>query len=138
VRRPDNEPGAFAWLVAVVSMALPWAGFGLAVIGGLELHYGNRGGHWWLGAGAALLITDVLIDYVWAPRQFSESDEPDLNSRAAQLVGRILTVAEAIEGGRGKVHAGDTLWLAEGPDAPVGASVRVIAAKATVLVVERA
>ena len=119
-------------------MILPWAGIGLGVIGGLELHQGNRWGYWWLGAGAALLITDVLIDYVWAPRQFSESDEPDLNSGAAQLVGRVLVVAEPIEGGRGKVHAGDTLWLAEGPDAPSGASVRVIAAKATVLVVERA
>ena len=36
-----------------------------------------------------------------------------------------------------KVHAGDTLWLAEGPDTPAGAPVRVVAANASVLVVER-
>jgi membrane protein implicated in regulation of membrane protease activity len=54
-----------------------------------------------------------------------------------QLVGRIVLVSEAIEGGRGKVRVGDTLWPAEGPDTPVGTEVRVIAAKATVLVVER-
>lgn len=138
MRRPNTEPGAFAWLVAVVSMALPWAGIGLGVIGGLELKQGNHSGYWLLGAGAAMLIADVLIDYVWAPRQFSQSDEPDLGSRAGQLVGRVLMVAEPIEGGRGKVHAGDTLWLAEGPDAPAGSAVRVIAANATVLVVERA
>jgi membrane protein implicated in regulation of membrane protease activity len=47
-------------------------------------------------------------------------------------------VEDAIQNGRGKVRVGDTVWLAEGPDAPSGASVRVIAAKATVLVVERA
>lgn len=138
MQRPDSAPGDFAWLLAVVSMGLPWAGAGLGIIGGLELYQGNREGYWWLAGAVALLIADVLIDYVWAPRLFSESDEPDLNSRAAQLVGRVLTVAEPIEGGRGKVHAGDTLWLAEGPDAPAGAPVRVIAAKATVLVVERA
>jgi inner membrane protein len=74
---------------------------------------------------------------VWAHPTFTKSDQPDLNRRAAQLVGRVLLVAEAIEAGRGKVRAGDTLWPAEGPDAPVGAEVRVIAAKATVLVVER-
>jgi len=118
-------------------MALPWAGIGLGIVGGLELRHGNGQGYVWLGAGAAMLILDVLIDYVWAPRNFSQSDEPDLNSRAAQLIGRVLTVAEPIEGGRGKVHAGDTLWLAEGPDAPAGANVRVIATRATVLVVER-
>ena len=53
-------------------------------------------------------------------------------------MGRVVIVAEAIEGGRGRVRVGDTLWPAEGPDAPPGAEVRVTAAKGTVLVVERA
>jgi inner membrane protein len=119
-------------------MALPWAGIGLGVVGGLELYQGNRQGYWWLTAGGALVVLDVLIDFVWAKQAFSESDQPDLNSRAAEFVGRVLVVAEAIEGGRGKVHAGDTLWLAEGPDTPAGATVKVIAVRATVLVVERA
>ena len=83
------------------------------------------------------LIADVAIDFVWAHPTISKSDQPDLNRRAAQLVGRVLVVAEAIEGGRGKVRVGDTLWPAEGPDTPAGAEVRVAAAKATVLVVER-
>jgi inner membrane protein len=91
-----------------------------------------------LGAGVALVITDVLIDLVWAHPTISKSDQPDLNRPAAQLVGRVLVVAEAIDGGRGKVRVSDTLWPAEGPDAPAGAEVRVVAAKATVLVVERA
>jgi inner membrane protein len=135
-RRPNGEPGELVWLLAVVSMVLPWAGIGLGVIGGVELSQGNRHGYWWLGAGAALVILDVLIDFVWAKHVFATSDEPSLNSRGAELVGRTLLVAQAIEGGRGKVHAGDTLWLAEGPDAPTGASVRVVAARASVLVVE--
>ena len=137
-RRPDGEPGELVWLLAVVSMALPWAGIGLGIIGGVELGRGNRVGYLWLAAGAALLILDVLIDFVWAKHAFSTSDEPSLNARGGELVGRVLTVAEAIEGGRGKVHAGDTLWLAEGPDTPAGAAVRVVAANANVLVVERA
>jgi membrane protein implicated in regulation of membrane protease activity len=36
------------------------------------------------------------------------------------------------------VRVGDTLWPVEGPDTPVGAEVKVTAAKGTVLVVERA
>jgi membrane protein implicated in regulation of membrane protease activity len=138
VQRPDGDPGAVAWLVALVSVVLPWIGIALALVGGFKLSRGETGGGWWLSAGAVLLILDVAIDFVWAHPAISKSDEPDLNRPAAQLVGRVLVVAEAIEAGRGKVRVGDTLWPAEGPDVPAGADVRVIAAKATVLVVERA
>jgi len=118
-------------------MVLPWAGIGLGLLGGWQLSRGDPSGWLLLGIGAALLVADVLIDFVWAHPTVSRSDQPDLNRRAAQLVGRVLIVAEAIEGGRGKVRVGDTLWPVEGPDAPAGAEVRVTAAKATVLLVER-
>ena len=74
---------------------------------------------------------------MWAHPAISKSDQPDLNRPAVQLVGRVLVVAEAIEGGRGKVRVGDTLWPAEGPDVPAGGEARVISANATVLIVER-
>ena len=96
-----------------------------------------RAGGCWAPAPRCL-IADVVIDFVWAHPTVSKSDQPNLNRPAAQLVGRVLIVAEAIEGGRGKVRVGDTLWPVEGPDAPLGAEVRVTAAKGTVLVVERA
>ena len=138
MQRPDGDPGAVAWLVALVSMALPWIGIALALVGGFKLSRGEAAGGWWLGAGVALVILDVAIDFVWAHPAFTKSDQPELNRPAAQLVGRVLVVAEAIDGGRGKVRVGDTLWPAEGPDVAAGAEVRVIAAKGTVLVVERA
>jgi membrane protein implicated in regulation of membrane protease activity len=53
-------------------------------------------------------------------------------------VGRSLVVEQAIENGRGKVRVGDTLWSAEGPDTPAGASVTVTGTKGTVLVVRPA
>ena len=59
-----------------------------------------------------------LIDFVWAHPTVSKTDQPDLNRPAVQLVGRVLVVVEPIEGGRGKVRVGDTLWPAEGPDSP--------------------
>jgi len=136
VQRRNREPGAVAWLVAVISMMLPWAGAGLGLYGGWRLSRADLAGWWWVGAGIALLVADVLIDFVWAHPGLSASDQPDLNRRAAQLVGRTLVVAEAIEGGRGKVRVGDTLWPAEGPDVPAGTEVRVTAARVTVLVVE--
>jgi inner membrane protein len=138
VRRPDGDPGALAWGIAFISVALPWLGAALLLMGGYKLNHGDGDGWWWLAAGSGLLIADVLIDFVWAHPTVSKSDQPDLNRPAEQLVGRVLVVAEAIEGGRGKLRVGDTLWPAEGPDAPVGSEVRVVGARATILIVERA
>jgi membrane protein implicated in regulation of membrane protease activity len=66
-----------------------------------------------------------------------KSDLPDLNARSRQYIGRLFVVAEAIDCGRGKVRVGDTLWAAEGADAPVGTRVMVTATRGTALVVER-
>jgi membrane protein implicated in regulation of membrane protease activity len=137
VQRPDEGPGAIAWLVALISMVLPWAGIGLGLYGGWLLSRGEPSGWWLVGTGASLLVADVLIDFVWAHPTVSRSDQPELNRRGLQLVGRVLIVEEAIEGGRGKVRVGDTLWPAEGPDTPAGTEVRVTAARVTILLVER-
>lgn len=133
----DGDPGPTAWLVAVISIALPVAGLVLCLLGGARLLTGRPEGWPLLGIGVAALVLDIIIDFVWAHPGVSETDQPDLNQRGAQLVGRVVRVAEAIRGGRGTVRVGDTLWIAEGPDTPTGADVRIAAAKATVLVVER-
>ncbi|MFP5434632.1 MAG: NfeD family protein, partial [Alphaproteobacteria bacterium] len=53
------------------------------------------------------------------------------------LIGQTVTVVEAITDGEGRVKVGDSVWSATGPDAEVGARVRVIASECTVLRVER-
>jgi membrane protein implicated in regulation of membrane protease activity len=80
---------------------------------------------------------------VWAGRQFYarnpvESADPNLNARAARLIGQVVTVDSAIENGKGRVRVGDGVWNATGPDAPAGASVRIVAAEGTCLTVEAA
>jgi membrane protein implicated in regulation of membrane protease activity len=124
-------------MLASVSLALPWLGVGLCLGGLFRLSRGEPMGGWLLLAGLATFIADIAIDFVWAHPDVSKSDQPDLNQRAGQLVGRVLVLAEAIEGGRGRVRVGDTLWQVEGPDLPCGAEVKVAAAKATLLQVER-
>jgi membrane protein implicated in regulation of membrane protease activity len=84
---------------------------------------------------AVLSIGLILVARrYWAP-QTLKTDAPDLNDRGQQYVGRIVTVAEAIERGRGKVRVGDTVWTAEGPDMPEGARAKVTGSNGTVLIV---
>jgi hypothetical protein len=85
-----------------------------------------------LGAAAAVL---------W--RRYDKGGEennalPYLNQRAAQYIGQVCVLSEPIAQGYGKARVGDGVWKVRGPDLPVGASVRVIAADGAVLVVEAA
>jgi len=64
------------------------------------------------------------------------SDHPTLNRRSAQHVGRVVMLDQAIVGGQGRVKIGDAFWTVEGPELPVGTSVRVVAVSGMQLQVE--
>lgn len=91
---------------------------------------------WQLVAFAVLAVASVFLARRWARPDAARSDLPDLNVRASQYIGRVVTVEEPIRGGRGKVRVGDTLWQAEGADTTAGTRVRIKAANGPVLLVE--
>jgi len=86
-------------------------------------------------------VLSVLTAVLWWRRQRSAakpSDQPGLNRRGSELLGRQFVLHEAISGGRGKIKAGDSLWLVTGPDLPAGSAVRVIGQDGVLLKVEAA
>ena len=91
-----------------------------------------------LGLFAAMSISLVYLARRWFRSNPIESDDPLLNDRGGRLVGEIVTIVEAIDGGVGRVKVGDSVWTANGPDTPVGARVRIIGVSGTTLRVEAA
>lgn len=67
-----------------------------------------------------------------------DSDQPLLNQREKQMIGRTATLAEPIAEGHGRIKLGDTQWRVKGPDLPSGARVRVTGVEDSVLMVEAA
>lgn len=133
---PDQRPSAVLWLAAVASLLLPVGGVAVALYGVYRIASEDTTGWLWVAAGTAMIVADMVVDWVWARPILSKSDEPNLNRRGAELVGQIVLVVEPIEaGGRGKVRAADTVWAAEGVKAAVGKRVRVTGVKGTVLTV---
>lgn len=113
--------GVAALLASLVAVFTPDAGF--------PLH------------GSIFAMAAIVSVYIGNRFFYGKSGEPednDLNKRGEKYVGQIFTVETAISDGRGAVKVGDTRWLAHGPDADVGASVRVVAVEGTVLKVEAA
>ena len=87
----------------------------------------------------AVLSLGALLGFrAWRRRHPAASrDEPLLNKRAQQLVGRSFTLDQAIVNGRGKVKVGDALWTAVGEDMAVGTTVRVTGVQEQMLLVEK-
>jgi inner membrane protein len=65
-----------------------------------------------------------------------QSDQPALNRRTEQLVGRVVLLERAIERGAGRVQIADAYWEVSGPDLPSGSSVRIVGAEGMTLRVE--
>jgi membrane protein implicated in regulation of membrane protease activity len=78
----------------------------------------------------------VALGRRWYLRNPVASADPLLNDRVARLIGEVVTVVEAIEAGKGRVRVGDGEWLAHGPDAPLGAHVRITGANGLSLNIE--
>lgn len=72
------------------------------------------------------------------PGELDGGDQPMLNKRAAQYVGRTVTLFEPIVNGTGKVKVDDTIWRVIGPELPEGATVKVTKADGGFLTVEKA
>jgi inner membrane protein len=126
VRPPDGDPSGIAWLLGLLGLMLPWIAVPLGGAGLLMALRGNITGWWLLGGGVGLLAVDLLISLAWGRRSGARSDQPLLNQRGAQYIGRNVCVVEAIVGGEGKVRVADTVWRARGADCGVGTWVRVI------------
>jgi membrane protein implicated in regulation of membrane protease activity len=66
------------------------------------------------------------------------TDEPTLNRRGSQYIGRTFTLEAPITNGIGKIRVDDSTWKIEGADCPAGSKVKVVGIDNTVLKVEAA
>jgi membrane protein implicated in regulation of membrane protease activity len=142
--------GFWSWLVvALVLMALEtivpgvhflWFGLAAFIVGLLVAVAGALGAAEAFPFGVQLVVFALIaVATVFGVKRMtgaSPSDHhPDINAPGSQFIGRIIVVEDAIKGGRGKVRAGDSVWLAEGEDAPAGTRVLVTGVNGTALVV---
>jgi membrane protein implicated in regulation of membrane protease activity len=118
-------PGDFLiWLAgaALVTGALPWA---------LPLTLA-----WQIVIFATLAMVSVFVGRQYLRANPVEAADPLMNDRGARLVGEMVVVTQAIDGGQGRVRQGDSEWLAKGPDAEPGTRMRVAGHDGVVLLVE--
>lgn len=127
----------FALLVAEIlipGVFLLWIGIAALLIGAVSLVLWDAAFWTWQAQVLSFLVLALLSAY--AGKRFfngrrENSDQPLLNRRGEQMIGRTATLSEPIREGRGRIQLGDTLWRVSGPDLPAGARVRVTGAAET-------
>ena len=115
---------------------LLWIGVAAASVGGLTYLLPELP---WTVQFILFGVLSVLTAVFWWRRQRTAakpSDQPGLNRRGSELLGRQFALHEAIVSGRGKIKVGDSLWLVIGPDLPAGSRVQVIGQDGVLLKVE--
>lgn len=145
------ELGPWNWMVlgfillAIEILApgffLIWIGLAAIATGLLSLLFVDAAFWGWqiqMLVFAVFVLISVAVGRRIMRDRSSESDEPLLNLRAEQLVGRTATLAEPINNGQGRVKLDDTTWRISGPDLPEGSRIRIVAVQGGRLTVEAA
>lgn len=150
IERIIGELGPWNWVaigvlllafeIAVPGVYLLWLGLAAIIVGVLSVMFANAGFWPWEAQVIVFLILSLILAY-YGQRIMAkgdETDEPLLNQRSAQLVGRTATLSEPIAEGRGRIRLDDTTWRIKGPDLPAGTRVKVTSVDGNDLAVEAA
>ncbi|NOR18618.1 MAG: NfeD family protein [Xanthomonadales bacterium] len=84
-------------------------------------------------------IASIVSLFAW--RKYRESrpiktDQPNLNRRGHQYIGRVFTLSDPITNGEGKVTVDDSTWRIKGPDLPAGTTIKVTDVDGVIFTVE--
>ena len=82
-----------------------------------------------------LSFASLSLGYLMRKRR-GDPEVPAFADRTQAYMGKTYKVVEAIENGQGKIQVGDSVWLAEGEDCPIGGAVKVIDSRGNVLLID--
>ena len=132
-----------ALVLAGVEMLTPgffaiWLGGAALITGLLVLVVPGMSWEGQLVLFAVLAVVSVLGWYRFGRRMRIATEDATLNRRGDSLIGRSGDLVEPIVNGRGRVKIDDSVWRAEGSDAPLGTRVTVTGVQGAILKVDRA
>ncbi|MFV2060287.1 MAG: NfeD family protein [Gammaproteobacteria bacterium] len=83
-------------------------------------------------------VASIVAWHSYLKKNPTKTDQPTLNRRGQQYVGRTFTLEEAIVNNVGKIKVDDSIWKVEGENCDAGAQIKVVDVDGVVLKVESA
>lgn len=141
----ENLDPAWLWLIGGVILLISEIiapGFFLVFIGAAAIATGAFTMMFDLGTASqlALFALYAVIAFMVGRKVYAnqnvDSTDPLLNDRSARLVGKVVTVVNAVDEHDGRVRVGDSEWSARGGPAAPGERVRIVGVDGNCLRVE--
>ena len=120
-------------LLIINSGFLLWIAISTFFVGFSLLLFDHLPGSYQLMIFAFSLLVCAAISRKYFRKNPIQSDQPRLNRRTEQYIGRTVILEKAIENGRGIIRLDDSIWTVEGPNLPTGTQVRIVGADGLVL-----
>lgn len=132
-----------AALLLVLEMLAPgtiflWLGVSAVVVGFLFWLIPSMSWEIQVVIFAILSVVSVVAGRMYLKKNPIQTDQPILNRRGHQYVGRVFTLTQPIVNGVGKIKVDDTMWKVRCDDEIAGEQVRVTGVDGVVLLVEAA
>ena len=113
-----------------------WMGLAAGIVGMILYFIPELGWQYQLLIFALFSVAAILAARAILQRHPIKTDQPNLNRRGEQYVGRVFTLDEPIINGEGKIHVDDSTWKIRGEDCPAGRRVHVAGVDGVVLLVQ--
>jgi len=113
-----------------------WMGISAGVVGLLVLLIPTLGWETQILLFATFSVASIVVWRHYLKLHPIQSDQPQLNRRGEQYVGRRFTLDEPIVNGQGKIRVDDTTWKITGADCQAGTKVKVTGVSGVLLEVE--
>lgn len=135
--------GIIAAVLIILEMFVPgafliWLGVAAAVNSILLVFFPGMSWETQFVIFAIVSVASIVLFRRWSDKNPETTDQPSLNRRGEQYVGRTFTLAEPIVNGQGKLRVDDSTWKIEGDDCASGIQVRVTGVDGVVLRVQQA
>ncbi len=141
-----NDIVYWHWLIIAVALIILeilipgayflWMGISAVVVGGAMFVFPQMPILVQILIYAVLSVITVVMYKSYRKKNPLVTDEPALNRRGEQYIGRTFTLKEPIVNGEGKIIVDDTTWKVAGMDMLAGMTVRVVAVEGSTLKVE--
>ncbi len=114
-----------------------WVAVSSAVIGTALLAIPDMGWELQFLIWGVLAVISALVGRMYIRKNPIQTDQPTLNKRGEQYVGRTFTLEEPVENGTGKIKVDDSIWKIESEvDIKKGTKIKVTGLDGVIFKVE--
>jgi len=133
----------FAGLLLILELTAPaffflWLGIAAAAVGLILMVFPSIDLETQLILFAIASVVAILAWRKYREARPVSTDQPNLNRRGQQYIGRVFSLSAPIINGVGKVTVDDSTWKIKGPDLPAGMHIKVTGVDGVVFKVEAA